>query len=48
MFWSESIKESLSRCRSFNVVINKLHSKVRNVLMKCVDYLKMASTVTVE
>lgn len=41
---SENIKESFSRCRSFDVMINKLHSKTRNVLMRCVAYLKMAGS----
>lgn len=45
---SESIKESFSQCRSFYLVINKPHSKSRNVLMKCADYLKMAGTVNME
>lgn len=44
----ESIKESFSRCKSFDVVINKPQSKSRNVLMKCAEYLKMAVTFKME
>lgn len=45
---SESIKVSFSRYTSFVVVINKLRSKSRNILMRCVKYLKMAGPVNVE
>lgn len=44
----ESIKESFSSSGPIDVVINKPHSKSRNVLMKCFDYLKMAGTVNME
>lgn len=45
---SDSIKESFSRCTSFVAVINKLYSKSRNILVRCVEYLKMVGTVNME